>query len=418
MFEIEFFIEIFRGILICMLGAFLYLKMVNPTYTITASVIIKDEKKEADQKNNFQELYLSNSPKLVENEIEVLKSRRLIGQVISDLKLWVNYQCKNEMKTIDLYKESPVTFILINPSDSIERVLNVKIKDDYSFYIKDKNGESKSFLFGSALKSNLGRWKLIPTKNLQKFKGQGIKILINDPDEVAEQYQNGINIEQTNKLASTINLTLKDAVEQRGKDILNDLISLYNETSIAEKNRTTKRTLDFIDERISSLAGELNSSERNIEGYRSSRGITDISSQSQVYLENVQANDNKLNEVNVQLNIVDGIDKYLSSPQNLQYVPSTLGITDPLLNSSIEKLSQFQLQREKLLATTPETNPDFEPIDRQIKATKHAIKENIENIRSSLLVTKNKLQSFNSKYESSIRNVPTQERQLVVQPHL
>ena len=395
------------------LGSF-YFQKVNPMYTLNATVVIKDEKKEANEKNNLQELYISNSPKLVENEIEVLKSRGLIGQVVSDLQLWVNYQEKDGMETVNLYKKSPLIFKFLDSSGDISsRVLKIKIKDSNSFYLRNSDGKFHEFFFHETLKNKLGTWKLIPTSNLEKFSGREIKISINNPDKVAEEYQTSISAEQANKLASTINLTLKDEVEQRGKDILNDLITFYNEASIAEKNRTTKRTFDFIDDRINTLASDLNASEENIEGYRSSRGITDISSQSQVYLENVQANDSKLNEVNVQLNVIGGIDKYLNSPQNLQYAPSTLGITDPLLNSSIEKLSQLQLQREKLLATTPETNPDFEPIDRQIKTTKHAIKENIENIRSSLLLTKNKLESFNSKYESSIRNVPVQERQLI-----
>lgn len=401
------------GIVLCITGAFLYVKNLNPIFTITTSIIIKDGRKEADQKNNLQELYLSNSPKLVENEIEVLRSRRLIGQVVADLKLWVNYQSENETKITDLYKKSPVSFRLINPSDNIQQDINVKVKDDHAFYLKDKNGEFKEFLFKNVLRNNIGTWQLVPTENLQRFKGKEIKIVVNKPDQVAQEYQDNIKIEQTNKLASTITVRLKDEIEQRGKDILNDLVRLYNETSIAEKNLTTKRTLEFIDDRISSLVGELNNSEANIEGYRSSRGITDISSQSKVYLENVQANDNKMNEVNVQLNIVDGIDRYLNSPQNSQYVPSTLGIADPLLNNSIEKLSQLNLQREKLLATTPETNPDFEVIDRQIQATKHSIKENMENVKSSLLLTRDKLLSFNSKYESSIKNVPVQERQLI-----
>ncbi|MDQ6724166.1 MAG: polysaccharide biosynthesis tyrosine autokinase, partial [Thermoproteota archaeon] len=332
----------------------------------------------------------------------------------SDLQLWVNYEEKEGMRTVDLYKKSPVIFKLKDSSADIEpQVFKIKIKDNNSFYLKNGEGKSQVYFFNDTLRNIVRLWKIIPTSNLEKFIGTEIKVSTNNPDKVAEQYQTNIAAEQANKLASTINLTLKDEVEQRGKDVLNDLISLYNETSIAEKNRITKRTLDFIDERIGSLADELNTSEKNIEGYRSSRGITDISSQSQVYLQNVQANDSKLNEVNVQLNVIDGIDKYLNSPQNLQYAPSTLGITDPLLNSSIEKVSQLQLQREKLLATTPETNPDFESIDRQLKTTKRAVKENIDNIKSSLLLTKNKLESFNSNYESSIRNVPTQERQLV-----
>src|SRR6202021_1738455 len=118
-------------------------------------------------------------------------------------------------------------------------------------------------------------------------------------------------------------------------------------------NQITQRTLNFIDKQINDLTGELNLSESAVEGYRSSNGLTNISSQSQAYLESAQVNDSKLNEVNIQLNIVSGIEDYLNSPQNTQDVPSTLGITDASLNASISDLSKLQLERDKLIATTP-----------------------------------------------------------------
>jgi tyrosine-protein kinase Etk/Wzc len=92
-------------------------------------------------------------------------------------------------------------------------------------------------------------------------------------------------------------------------------------------------------------------------------------------------------------------------------VPSALGITDVALTSLIEQLTQLQLQRDKLLATTPETSPDFEGLNRQIATTRAAIKEDVGSIKASLLATKQQLESFNSGFESSIRAVPTQERQ-------
>jgi uncharacterized protein involved in exopolysaccharide biosynthesis len=191
------------------------------------------------------------------------------------------------------------------------------------------------------------------------------------------------------------------------------LITHYNKASISEKNRITQTTLSFIDDRLDSLSKELNTAERQVEGFRSSRGLTDISSQSQVYLENVQTNDNRLNEVNVQLNVIQGIERYVNSMRNSGGVPSTLGIEDPALNSSIEQLAQLQLEKEKLLATTPEGSPLFEPINRQIQTTKSSIRESIRNIKSSLNAAKGQLQSFNSQFESSIRNIPGQERQYV-----
>jgi capsular exopolysaccharide synthesis family protein len=76
-------------------------------------------------------------------------------------------------------------------------------------------------------------------------------------------------------------------------------------------------------------------------------------------------------------------------------------------------LAQLQLERAALLATTPETNPVFEPIDRQIRITKSNIRQTIRGIKSSLNNSRSQLQAFNNRFESSIRDIPTQERQFI-----
>jgi tyrosine-protein kinase Etk/Wzc len=394
--------------------AFIYLQLASPSYTIKASVIIKDEKIAPDEKDQLSELQLSNASKLAENELGVLKSHNLIAQVVNDLQLQINYSKKKGLRTEDLYKTSPVVFKLLSTAGNLDgKVFKIKIKDNHYFYLLKPDGNVDEFAFNSVLKNNSNIWELEPTATLNSFIGMQITIAVNNINKVVDGYQKAIDADLPDKLAPTISLSLNDQVEQRGKDILNHLITLYNQTTITEKNKMTQKTLDFLDARIGTLTGQLNNSEMQVQGYRSSNGLTDISSQSKVYLENVQSNDSKLNEVNVQLNIIEGIEQYLNSSQDIENASASLGLSYPSLNNLIQTLSGLQSQREKLAATTPEDNPLFDPINRQIKVTKDNIKANIQNIKSSLLAAKSKLQSFNSNFKSSIKDIPVQERQLV-----
>ena len=402
------------GLALALTAAFIYLQIAKPVYEIKATLLIKDEKKTPDQQSALHEIDLVNSSKIIENEIEILKSKQLISQVIQDLQLGTNYQKKDGLSSQDLYKSSPVKLTLLNSTGNYTQgTINLVIENQKSFLIIMSNGKLKEFQFGTVLKNSFGTWKLEPTQRLQQYQGATIKITIADPEKLALQYQKAIDVSLLNKLATAVVLSMTDQVAQRGKDILNRLIFNYNSAETIEKNRETKSTLDFLDQRIATLSGELAVAEKGIEGFKSSRGLTDMSSDSKVSLENMQANDTQLNAVNVQLSVIEGIEKYINSAQNSGKAPATLGIADPALSSLIEKLAQLQLQRDQLLATTPETNPDFEPINRQISTTRAAIKENVRNIKSSLLSTKGKLQSFNSRFESSIKNIPTQEREYV-----
>jgi tyrosine-protein kinase Etk/Wzc len=394
--------------------AFIYSKTIAPTFEARASLLIQDEKKTPDQKTALQELNLATSPKILENEMEILKSKELLSKVVDDLKLYVSYHSDFRKKGEDLYSTMPIEFVpvdsaIISTSSSLE----IKIKDAKTFLYRPQDGNEKEYAFNTLIKNESGTWKLIAKPNILQFKEALITINVNSAEQTALNYQRSIAATLQNKLATAITLSLEDSNPQRGKDILNRLILNYNLLGKSQKDEETRNTMNFIDQRLASLTGELTEAEKGIEGFKSSRGITDISADSKISLENMQTNDSRLNEVNVQINVIEGVERYISANQNNSKVPAIVGIEDPSLNSLIEKLSQLQLQREKLLATTPETNPDFEPINRGIQSTKSAIRDNVNNIKSSLLSTRNQLRSYNSQFESSIKNIPTQERQYI-----
>ncbi|WP_221394608.1 polysaccharide biosynthesis tyrosine autokinase [Dyadobacter sp. NIV53] len=337
-----------------------------------------------------------------------------MSQVISDLELEINYEKVDGLSAFDLYKSGPVKMTIIRATGNYENSkIRLVIKDRNSFLMEMPDGNMKTFLFRNTLTNSFGAWKLEPTSYVDQYLGSEMMITIFDPGKLAIAYQKRIVAELPNKLSTTVILSIKDQVAQRGIDILRRLMYNYNLASATAKNKETESTLQFIDERLAMLTRDLNDAEKGIETFKSSRKLTDISSDARVSLENMQVSDNQLNEINVKLSIIEGIEKYINSSQNINKAPATLGVEDTALNSLIEKLASLELQRERLLATTPETNPDFEPINRQIASTRLAIRENVANIKTSLQNTRDKLQSINQRFESSIKNIPVQERQYI-----
>lgn len=393
--------------------AFVYSLTLKPGYEAKATLLIQDEKKTPDQQTALKELNLASSPKIIENEMEILKSRDLMARVVRELALPVVYLRKDGFGSEDLYKRTPVKFSFVSPERGFEmEPIKIVIKDQKTFIMETPEGE-KEFAFSKGFNAQGGTWTLTPEKNIGDFSGEEITINVADPEATILAYQAKLDVGLLNKLGTAVLLSINDQVAERGTDVLNTLLKHYNLAAKMKKNEETQSTIDFIDQRLGSLSGELSEAEAGIEDFKSSRGLTDISADSKVSLENMQVNDRQLNEINVQISVVEGLERYISQNQGMGKVPATLGIDDPGLTSLIEKLSQLQLQREQLLATTPETNPDFEPINRQISMTRAAIRENVSTMKASLLNTRNKLQSYNSRIESSIKGMPTQERQYI-----
>jgi len=400
-------------ILISFLLAFAYLNLATPGYTVKARLLINDDEKGSGSEGSLKELQLFTASTLVENELELLKSRSLMSNVVKDLDLSVQYLVEDGFRYKDLYTESPVRLNLLKAGKfSKPQVIEIVINDADSFTLKGKESDVK-VSYASRLTNRLGTWRLDPETNLSEYAGKKLKIIVTNPDAVTDSYVARLNADLPNKNATVVELSIKESVPERGRDILNKLIAAYNHEAVNDKNKVRDSALDLINARLSSLKGELNAVEKNVESFKSSKGLMDISSESKFFLDNVKDNDAKLNEVNVQLEIVNSIERHVNSASTSGRVPATTGIEDQGLVALINQLMTLELKRDQLMDTAPEGSPVFDAVDRQIASTKRSIRENIRGIKSSLLASRNQLRSNNSGFEASIKQLPGQEREIV-----
>jgi len=408
------------GIIVALIPAYFYLKSTNPIYPILATLEFKAPTASSasltvNQSNTQQELDPIDKPIIVENEIEVMQSKKLIYEVVNALQLWVTYSQKKGLMDIDLYKQTPISFQFIHQEGTISprgEKIDVEIKDRSSFVYKDEIGNKHESQFSKPVKSDFGTWQFNPNPNIEGFIGKTIKVSIQDPDLVSDAFQSKIKVALENKDAPFVNLSTSDIVPQRGKDVLNSLMDLYLRFAIADKNKLSQNTLKFIEFRLDSLKGQLDSVENKIEIYKNTHNITNIDLQAQSYRDINQDNLKALNDVEVQLGIVAGLEKYANSDENNDKLPAESGLlTDASLSNLYEKLADLQLRREQLISTVPETNPLFISTDKQIATLKQDFKEKIESIKASLLAQKKQLNTFSRGIQSSLKQVPGQDRE-------
>ena len=81
-------------------------------------------------------------------------------------------------------------------------------------------------------------------------------------------------------------MSLSDVSASRAEDVLNTLIAVYNEDAIEDKNRITVNTSEFIAERLVIIEQELGSVDTDIETFKREHQLTDITSETGMYLQN------------------------------------------------------------------------------------------------------------------------------------
>jgi len=394
--------------------AWLYLQYTIPQYEVTGKILIKDERKGTDESKVLEALNMLESKKIIENEIEVLHSRSVLKEVVSSLHLNTPVFHKDAWnRQIPAYLTSPIRVEAKNIEelekhdeliDFNYQSANQKVivgKRDYAL------NQWHTFPFGTI------RFVLNPLYKENKT-SLPLSLAVLSEKEVVKQLSNKLQIDPVSKSSTVINLKMKDEVPERGEDILNSVINTYNNTSIEGKQKLAVNTLAFIEDRLRYVVSELDSVENVIQRYKVNKGIVDMSEQGRIFLASVGTNDQKVSDINMQLAILNQVEKYVvSNNADPGISPSTVGLQDAMLSQMLKNLNDLVIQREKLKRTTAENNPIILSIQAQIDQIKPTILQNILNQRSNLQAGKTDLVSTTSKYSSMLRTIPQKEKELL-----
>lgn len=393
-------------------AAYFYLLTTQPVYNTSATLLIKDEKKGMGAGGNemLEELAQFSGSKLVENEMVVLSSLTLIAQVVENLGLSVAYTALDGLRTVDLYKATQVVVTprILTPYAYTEP-MTIQIEDSLHFRL---NGEGTQRTFGQILRNEWGEFTITRADSIEDAGYAKIQVHFSELADKAESVQGRLSVQQPNAKSTVLELSLEDTSPRRGRDILNTLLDVYVQSNLNDKNREASNTLKFIEDRLALLTGELGDVEGEVATYKSSRGLTDIGSEAQIFLENIQENDTKLNEVNNQMQVLESVDAFVEANGGTS-APATYMINDPVLVSLLSRLTDLQLQQERYARTTQAGNPLLETVNTQIASTKQSIRENLQNLRRGLAVTRQNLESINTRFSAGLRTMPQKEREYV-----
>ena len=400
-------------LLMAFVGAFFYLLYTRPVYEVSSVVLIKDDKKGLGSNDFLKDLEMMGGNKIVENEMEVFKSRSLMKKVVESLRLNVIYTKNTRPVDIDLYGKSPVWIQIEQlPNPVYPDKFTVRKLDRSKFELLTENKVIGTYSFGQAVvQSQLGKFRVFINNNVLQNK-EDIDIQFANVDRVIQGNLGKLDVSLLNQKSTVLKLSYQETSPNRGRDILRKLHEEYILASLGDKNTEASNTLRFIDERLRLISTELTDVEKDVEVYKSAAGFTDISSESNLFLEKVKETDSKLNEVDIQVKVLEGVEKFLNTPgSNVSSVTSM--INDPSLSLLINKLSELELQREKYARTVQVGNPLLETVNTQVINTKAVIRENINNQKKGLIISRTNLASLNRSIESSIRSIPKKEREFV-----
>ena len=410
--------------LLCIAGAWLYLRYTPPVYNISASVIIKDNDKNSKASSgmaDLEDLGFYSSINNFDNEVEILQSRTLIKKVVEELDLYISYAAKSSFHDIELYKSSPVK-VWITPEEAQKlpapAYINLTLQPGNKLNVKITIGEqeySKQFdKLPALLTTPSGTFSFTPADSTIAKSEQKIMATVSSPRSVAGSYRGALSIEPTSKSTTIAQISVKSTHTQRGMDFINKLVEIYNRDANDDKNEVATKTAEFIDERINIINGELGTTEQELETFKRDAGLTDLKSDAQLALSENSEYEKKRAENSTQLRLVQFLASYANNPDHAyEVLPVNVGLTDTGLTELINRYNEMLLERKRLLRSSQENNPVVVNLDASIRDMRSNVLTTINSVQRGLAITQADLERQAGKYAGRITNAPGQERQLV-----
>ncbi|MCZ2085136.1 MAG: polysaccharide biosynthesis tyrosine autokinase [Flavobacteriales bacterium] len=414
-----FVISIFLAVVL----AVLYVKFSTPVYKIKSTVLIKDARKMSSASGDFNPLqglagFNGMGTNSIENEIEILKSKKITQEVVNNLRLQTKVFSKGTYYDQHLYGDtSPFLVQVINEKGFTEDLP----KSPFDISIKGDAVEISSKELKQPIKTTFNKTISFPFANLMIVKNPefdskkagklgDLYFKYDNTENVVNNLQEGIKVDLLTKNSSILGFEMNDANRDRAKDVLNELVQVYNIDAVKDINVESNKTKEFIDDRISIISKELGDVETDKERFKVQNDIVDIPTQARMSLQMSVDSRAKFLDVETQSQLNGILLNYLNKQGNSQVLPANVGLNNIAASKTIEIYNNLVLERNRLLESATTENPLVVELTNKISDVKSALRNNLEKNAITIDLAKKQYSAEFGDYSSKMEKFPTMEK--------
>lgn len=415
-----FLISIFLMLIVAMY----FIKSSVPVYKIKSTVLIKDAQKMSSASGDFGILQsLGAMPGMgtssIENEIDIFKSKSIIEDVLKNVNFQTPVYAKHLLYNTELYGDNlPVIIRVINERKDAEfsgEPIGISIQNNtIRLHSKDF---SKDFISSFDKVIRLPFADIIISKNKDfkntKENNQNLSNLFftySDFDGTVDAFRKGLQVNLSNKEGTIIELSLDYPEKEKAKIFLNKIVLQYNLYAIEDKNIQSKRSKDFIDERINLISRELGDVETQKEKFKSNNNIVDLPTEAKMNLQLKEGTKGRLLDIDTQLELNRDLQNFLSKKGVSDVLPVNIGLNNDAATKGILDYNELVIQRNKLLENATPENPLVKEIEKQLTLMKSSVNQSLSKNQVSLDLARQRMLTEMGTSEGKISQIPFQEK--------
>lgn len=397
------------SVITCGCLAFLYSKSQPLTYESKAMILIKSkDSNQGTQAQAFSDLGISTGNNFMPNEFYKIKSTDMLETVVKNLGNNVQYYGRVFLRDVNIYQSTPIQ---VTPLREVTKSYSVSVvaksNNDFEFDV-DNSGNWKKASFGNKVNTPYGPVAITKNKNFTEGYIDNFKVIakIQTPLSLARNIKSKLNAEGADKLSDVMTLSLTWDNADEAVDILNALISTYNQEAINDKNAVARNTEAFIADRVEALSQDLSGVDNQVAVLKTSAANSAMFADAST---GRQYADNAAN-IDMQVSLATYIQNYLAGMSGNELIPSNTGIANTGIESQIAAYNESMLKYQKIAATSSSENPVMIELSRTLETQRQSIMRGISNYINSLRMQQSQAHSQEGVARGGIVAVPSQEK--------
>jgi capsular exopolysaccharide synthesis family protein len=399
---------------ISLLACYFYLRYANDVFESSAKIQVLDSSTSSFKMPNDGVSIFGSSKVNLENQIENLKSSRIVGTVVDSLNLTTEVYSVGRVKSYELWNDAPFKVIWAVEKDSLKnRFGSFEVEITNTGY--KLNGSSKKYKFNQTNFDYELPFKLtIKNKeSLKKLEGRIYLISLKDRKSIIKNISRKISVDYVGNQSEILKLNLTGFSPEKITDILNTLIIAFNNDGVKDRQYVHQKTVDFVDKRFEYLYNELDSIEQSKADYKRDNQVGNVESDASVLMQRTFQSKSELDKAYTQSTLSKLMLLSLNKSKDLELLPANVGFDDQEINGLIDKYNQQVFKCNKLLQSGGgESNPLVKESINQAIQLKNNVKSSIIGYQKVLEIKKNEYRKINSEEIANYGKVPNKEKNI------
>ena len=374
---------------VCLAAAFVYIRYTVPLYQVSTFIQVQSP---SEVTTNIlggsafgqgQGAAAQAQPDL-NSEIFKLESAALIEKIVDSLHLNIEVMTKGRVLDKPVHLDSLPFTINVKRWDVDESTPLYKLIVSEDGYRLQREKEVISGYYNRPLVLKHDTITIEPKPFISIQKGVYLFRLPGESGAVAK-YSSRISATAVPKGGlAMLQITVKDEIPERAKQIVEVLIHNYDEANFEFKSKALRTEIEFLENRLATVSGELSQQANKVKDFKSNNKVNDVSTSANQILGNLVTLDSKKSENQLRDNLLTQVENSILTSGQEQIIPNVAALADPGLSGFVDGYNKLVIRKKEILDRGTPQDIRLPDINNGLATAKSSILASINSIRQQL----------------------------------